>query len=137
MREDLIIPASEMWFTSSRSSGPGGQHVNKTSSRVSLHWNAAESSALTSEQRERLMERLAPRISKQGVLQIDVDTHRSQHRNRQTARQRLAELVRDALAEPKKRVPTKTPARANQRRLEEKSRRGTVKQLRKPPTTDD
>ena len=135
--EDVVIPASEMWFTASRSGGPGGQHVNTTSSRVTLHWDVANTSALGPSDKAPVMARLAGRISHQGVLQVDVDTERSQHQNRQTARKRLAEIVQKALTKPKKRVPTKIPESAKERRRQDKAKRGVVKQQRAPPECDD
>ena len=93
IKEDVIIPGSELNFTASRSGGPGGQHVNKTSSKVTLHWNAATTCALDGPARDRMIERLQPRLTSDGVLNINVDEERSQHRNRQIARSRLKEIV--------------------------------------------
>jgi ribosome-associated protein len=137
IKEGIAIPASELWFTASRSGGPGGQHVNKTSSRVTLHWHIGNSTALTSPEKVRVMTRLAGRISGDGVLQVDVDTERSQHRNLEIARERLAALVREALSTPKKRIPTRVSRQARQRRLDEKSHRSTTKKLRSKPGEND
>lgn len=128
--EDLEIPAWELWFTASRSGGPGGQHANKTSSRVSLHWAIATTTALDEVQRRRVMRRLASRIDGDGVIAIHAEDTPSQHRNRELARQRLAELVTAALVPPTRRVATR-PSRASQRRrVDAKKKRGALKRTR-------
>ncbi len=137
VREDVVIPASEMWFTAARSGGAGGQHVNKTSSRVTLHWHVESSAALTEAQRRRVMQRLAGRINQEGVLTVSVDTERSQYANLRIARERLADLIRSALRRQRKRIPTRVPKGAKERRLREKSKRTAVKQRRKPPGAED
>jgi ribosome-associated protein len=137
IREDFVIPAGELWFTASRSGGPGGQHVNKTNSKVTLYWDVTRTAAVTEELRERLLARLSARLTAEGVLMIDVDTERSQLRNRELARQRLATVVRGALREPKKRVPTKASRASQRRRLDAKTQRGKVKAARKPPSHDE
>ncbi|MEO5588921.1 MAG: alternative ribosome rescue aminoacyl-tRNA hydrolase ArfB [Gemmatimonadaceae bacterium] len=111
------IPRSELVIRTSRSSGAGGQHVNKTSSRVELAWNIHESAALTDDQRETLITRLASRLSEDGAIRVVSSDTRSQHRNRQTAERRLAELVARALVVRKKRKPTRRPRAANEARL--------------------
>ena len=143
MEEDLpvtdriTIPGSELSFTASRAGGPGGQHVNKTSTRVTLQWDVSGTDALDATQRARVMERLAGRIGKDGVLRVAAEDERSQHRNRQVARSRLAALVEQALHVPRKRIPTR-PSRASQkRRVEQKKRRGAIKKLRSGPPGDE
>jgi len=143
MEEDLpvtdriTIPGSELSFTASRAGGPGGQHVNKTSTRVTLQWDVSATDALGGTQRARVMERLAGRIGKDGVLRVSAEDERSQHRNRQVARSRLAALVEQALHVPRKRIPTR-PTRASQkRRVEQKKRRGAIKKLRSDPPGDE
>ncbi|MCU0665290.1 MAG: aminoacyl-tRNA hydrolase [Myxococcota bacterium] len=137
IRDDFLIPGHELWFTASRSGGPGGQHVNKTNSRVTLHWDLAHTTVVDEELRERLLLRLGHRLTAQGVLMVDVDTERSQFRNRELARQRLAQLVRAALREPRKRVPTKATQGSHRRRLAAKTLRGKIKQARQRPTGAD
>lgn len=137
IRDDIVIPSHELWFTASRSGGPGGQHVNKTNSRVTLYWDAIHTTALTEQQKTRVLMRLASRLNQDGVLLVDVDTERSQHRNREIARLRLAELVRGALREPRKRIPTKVTAGAKRRRLEAKTQRSALKRARKRPSDKD
>lgn len=137
IRDDIVIPAGELRFTASRSGGPGGQHVNTTSSRVILQWNVDTSACLSEGQRARIKEKLRNRISLEGFLQVAVDTERSQYQNQQTARERLAALVRTALLVPKKRIPTKTTKGATKRRLEQKHRIARIKQARMNPHGDE
>lgn len=129
----LSIPRAELDFQASRSGGPGGQHANTTASRIQLRWNVDESDSLTERRRQLIHSRLANRIDSSGTLQIAVDTHRSQHRNREEAVQRFAELVRDALRPRKKRKKTRRTRASNERRLKKKKRRGRKKELRKKP----
>jgi ribosome-associated protein len=125
----LTIPAGELRERFSRSSGPGGQSVNTTDSRVTLSWDVAGTTALTEPRRARVLERLAPRLV-DGVLSVTSETERSQLMNRREARERLAALVLKALAPPKTRRPTKPTKGSQRRRLEEKKRRGETKRLR-------
>jgi ribosome-associated protein len=126
----LTIPEEEMEFVASRSGGPGGQNVNKVSSRVTLRFDLEKSSALSAEQRERIRARLSSRINKEGVLQVTSQRTRSQEFNREDARERFAELGRGALHREKKRVATKTTRAAKEQRLEEKRKRTRVKRAR-------
>lgn len=123
----LKIPMSEFSFVASRASGAGGQHVNKTSSRVTLRWNVETSSALAPLIREKVREKLAKRIDATGVLQIHVETHRSQLRNRELALERLRELILKALERQKARRVTKPTKAAKKRRLESKKRQSQKK----------
>jgi ribosome-associated protein len=124
------IPSSELEFIASRSGGPGGQHANRTASRIQLRWNVLRSPSLSDGRREMILSRLENRIDQDGVLQVTVDTHRSQHRNRDEAMERLAELVRHALRPQKKRKQTKRTRTSNERRLRNKKHRGRLKKLR-------
>ena len=134
---NLIIPAAELQEQVSTSGGPGGQHANKTSTRVSLRWNVPASAVLTDTQRARLMERLASRLTRDGDLLVHADDTRSQADNRALARQRLAATITAALHRPKPRKPTR-PTRASQRRrVESKKRRGAVKRGRGRVQDDD
>lgn len=126
----IEIPMEELWFSTARSSGPGGQHVNKVETRVSLSFDLRGSPSLGSEQKERIEERLASRVTKAGVLRVTAQRHRSQAANRKLALERFAELLREALAEATPRRPTKVPPRAVRRRLERKRRQGERKRLR-------
>lgn len=129
----LLIPADELEVRASRAGGPGGQHVNTTSSRVELRWDVRSSSALTDEQRSRLLERLAPRLTSAGVLVLHASEHRSQHRNREAALARLATIVAEALEVPRERRATRPTRGARRRRLEEKRARSATKELRRRP----
>lgn len=142
MSEDLTInarvtiPAAELEYTASRSSGPGGQHVNTTDSRIQLRWNVEESASLTDAQRARLRRALASRLTEGGDLLVACDTHRSQRRNREEAAQRLAQLVREALIPPKPRRKTRPTQASRERRLQEKKKRADVKKGRGKPVQD-
>lgn len=120
VNDEITIPEWEVWYTASRSGGPGGQHVNKTSSRITLHWIPASSSVFSSEQKARIAARLRGRINKDGELQVDVDEHRSQLRNRELAQERLAVLLAEALVTQKRRKPTRPTRGSVERRLQAK-----------------
>lgn len=124
------LPRSELTFRASRSGGPGGQHVNTTASRIQLAWDIARSPSLSERRRQLLLARLSSRLDGEGVLQLTVDTHRSQHRNREEAVERLVTLVGEALRPVKRRKATRPPAASKEKRLREKKRRGEVKKLR-------
>ncbi|MEX2328130.1 MAG: alternative ribosome rescue aminoacyl-tRNA hydrolase ArfB [Nitriliruptoraceae bacterium] len=129
----VVIPGSELIVRAVRSSGPGGQGVNTTDSRVELRWSVRDSAVLTDAERARLLERLAPRLTTDGVLILRADEHRSQHRNRDAARVRLRAIVGEAIEEPTSRRATRPSRSARRRRLESKRRRGEVKRLRRRP----
>lgn len=143
MNDDLpipngpTIPAAELSWSASRASGPGGQHVNKTSTRITLEWSVAGSAVLDGAQRARLLDKLAGRITNEGVLQVHVDESRSQLRNRELAAQRLAALVGNALQKPRKRRPTRPSRRAEERRLKAKKAKGEKKARRQAPIPRD
>ena len=137
VRRGLVIPAAELQESASRSSGPGGQHVNKSSTRVTLRWNIESSPTLSDRQRARLMSQLAQRLTRDGALVIHAGRARSRVRNRERARERLVELVSAGLAMPRKRVATRPSAGARTRRLQQKKRRSAVKSARRPPRDDD
>lgn len=128
--DSLDIPEEELGFTTSRSSGPGGQNVNKVSTRVTLLWDVRSSPSVSEEQRELLCQRLAGRINSQGVLRVVSQRHRTQLANREAASRRFVGLVAGALAEAPARVPVKIPASCDAKRLEEKRRRGRQKRER-------
>jgi ribosome-associated protein len=134
--DGLVIPAAELVERFSRSSGPGGQSVNTTDSRVELSWDIARSSALTPAQRARLLKRLAARLT-DATVTISASEHRSQLLNRNAARARLGMLLADALAPPPPaRRPTRPSRAAKQRRLDAKRRRGEIKAGRGRPSLD-
>jgi ribosome-associated protein len=128
--DGLVIPAAELVERFSRSPGPGGQSVNTSDTRVQLEYDVGASSALSERQRERALERLSGRLT-DGRLVVVASEHRSQHRNRTAARERLAEELRSALAPPPPaRRPTKPTRGAQRRRLDAKRQRGETKALR-------
>ena len=127
----LSIPRSELDVRVSRASGAGGQHVNKTSSRVEIFWNIPGSRAISEEQRARLLEKLASKLTTEGSVRVVASDMRSQSRNRDLAEERLADLVRRALIVPRKRRPTKPTRAAKEARLESKKRHSNKKRSRK------
>ena len=132
----LTIPASELSWRFSRSSGPGGQHVNTSDSRASVSWNIAASAVLSDSQRQLLLTRLQRRLI-DGVVTVTASEQRSQLRNREMALTRLAGLVADGLApEAAKRRKTKPTRGSNYRRLDAKKQRAATKQQRRRPPAD-
>ena len=136
VNESLVIPRAELAMRATRASGAGGQHVNKTSSRIEISWNIRESRALTDADRERLLDRLASRLSEEGAIRTVASDTRSQLRNREAAERRLAETIAKALIVQKKRRPTRRPRAANEARLTEKKKHSDRKRERKRPLTD-
>lgn len=129
----LVIPAGELAERFSRASGPGGQGVNTTDSRVQLSFDVATSTALSDSQRSRALRRLAPRLDGT-VLTVDASEYRSQARNRASARERLAALLRDAVVpDAPPRRPTRPSRGSIDRRLTSKRRRGELKRQRERP----
>ena len=124
------ISESEMSFTASRSGGPGGQNVNKVSTKVTLSFDVRGSTTLSEEQKQVIMARLASRINKEGVLQIASQRTRSQELNRLDALERFSELIRRALTRQRPRIKTRVSAQAKERRLDEKRKRGLTKEIR-------
>ena len=134
--EGLTIPAAELDWRFSRSSGPGGQHVNTSDSRVQLSWNIADSVVLSESQRGQLLGRLGRRLTA-GRITVTVSAQRSQLRNRETALEHLGELVRDALAPPAPLRRATRPTRGSARRhLAGKKRRSETKQQRQRPSAE-
>jgi ribosome-associated protein len=133
----IVIPDHELEFQASRAGGPGGQHVNKTATRIEVRWNVRLSHAIDEEQRQRLLTRLASRLDGDGWLRVVAADTRSQLRNREAARERLTALVGKALVRPNQRRKTKTPAAERQKRLETKRRRGQLKATRRRVKTDE
>jgi ribosome-associated protein len=133
----LRLPLAELEYRATRSGGPGGQHVNTSSTRIEVWWDVRSSPALTEEQRGRLLERLASRLDGEGRLRIVASESRSQLRNREAATERLRETVAAGLAVPKTRKRTKPSRPARVARLEAKRRRSATKRDRRPPTRED
>jgi ribosome-associated protein len=130
--DELAIPLAELEFRATRAGGPGGQHVNTSSTRIELLWNAVESPSLTDAQRARITERLANRIDGGGVLRLSASSSRSQHQNREEATARLQRLVGEALKERKARKRTRPPRAAKEARLKSKKKRAETKRSRAP-----
>ena len=133
----LTIPAWELTYSTSRASGAGGQHVNTTDSRVTLCWYPARCSVLDERQKARVTRALRSRLTSDGALQISAQDERSQHRNRDIARERLAALLMEALKVRKRRKKTRPSRGAVERRLTAKRVSSEKKKLRKKPTHDD
>jgi ribosome-associated protein len=133
----LRLPFSELEYRASRSGGPGGQHVNTSSTRIELWWDVANSPNLTPEQRELLLQRLSPRLDSSGRLRLVASSSRSQLRNREAVTERLRSVVAAALVVRKKRKPSKPSAAAKAARLEAKRRRAATKQRRRAPIPDE
>ncbi|WP_159614622.1 alternative ribosome rescue aminoacyl-tRNA hydrolase ArfB [Glutamicibacter sp. JC586] len=134
--DSLVIPSSELSWNFSRSTGPGGQHVNTSDSRVELSWVVASSRALTAWQRERLLQKLSSKLVS-GAVVIRASQERSQWRNRQIAMDKLAQLIAKALApDAPKRKATKPTKGSVRRRITAKTNRSVTKQLRRKPGRD-
>lgn len=127
----LSIPPAELTVRATRAGGPGGQHVNTSSTRVELTWDARHSPMLSDADRARLEEKLASRLDSRGVLRVIAADTRSQAQNRELALERLAALVRAALVIPRKRRATKPTHGSKERRLETKKRRSSAKKDRR------
>lgn len=131
INDKLALPAAELQFRFTTGGGPGGQHVNKTATRVTLLFDVANSPSLDEATRACLLDRLASRLDRRGVLHVDVQESRSQWQNRATAVARLQQLLAEALTVQPERRPTRPSRRARQERLAEKKRHGAVKQERR------
>jgi len=130
VKNGITIPLHELEITTSRSGGAGGQHVNKTDTRITVRWNVIKTQALTDEQRARVLENLKSRLTVEGDLIINNSTSRSQQQNKEKALEQLAYEVRKALYVPKKRIATRVSKAKKEARLDSKARRGNIKKLR-------
>lgn len=132
----VSVPRAELDFRATRSGGPGGQHVNTSSTRVELVWDVANSPSLTEQQRARVLEKLSNRINAAGQLLLADSGSRSQHQNREAVVERFVQIVAEALHVPKRRKRTRPPKAAKERRLKAKKQRSEVKRLRGPVDID-
>ena len=130
VNRSLVIPASELEWRFSASSGPGGQNVNTSNSRAEVRFDVASSPSLNDSQRARLIAKLGDEV------RVVSQTERSQLRNRNAARERLAQRLREALVVPRSRRPTRPTRGSVERRLESKSKRSETKRTRRPPPVD-
>jgi ribosome-associated protein len=137
INDALWIPRAELGYKATRSGGPGGQHVNTSSSRVELTWNVGASPSITDEQRALIQTKLANRISGEGVLLIAASDERSQHQNKELVTERFAELIRRALVVPKARRKTRMPRAAKEARLRDKKQRSETKRGRGAIRSDE
>jgi ribosome-associated protein len=133
----IKIPLADLDFQFVRSSGPGGQHVNKTNSKVQLFWNVAESEIIGRNLKLRFMDKYANQISTAGVLLIESQTHRDQHLNKRVALQKLQKMIRSVARPPKPRKPTKPTKASKRKRLENKAQQSEKKKKRQPPKMED
>ena len=133
---NLSIPRAELEFRASRAGGPGGQHVNTSSTRVQLFWNVPASAVLTAEQRALLAQRLGARIDRRGTVRVAASAYRSQARNREAAEERLAQLLRRALAVAKPRLKTRPGQNVAEARLRAKRVLSEKKRRRRELDTD-
>ena len=136
MNLDLEGITSELSYKATRSSGSGGQHVNKVSTKIELHFNIRESQFLNEFQKTKLLSALANRVTKNGILVMSCGESRSQLRNKTTVTQRFHELLKTSLKKRKKRKATRIPNAVKQKRLASKRKHSEKKAQRKPPKLD-
>lgn len=131
INKNVYVNDNEIEYVYTRSSGPGGQNVNKVSTGVQLRFDILKSGSLNGEIKRRLVNLAGSRLTKSGVLIINSTGHRTQYQNKQDALNRFVELVRKSVVKPPKRAKTKPPARSKLKRLREKKKRSELKKLRK------
>jgi ribosome-associated protein len=134
---DTIIPEHELEIATSRAGGPGGQHVNKTSTRITVRWNVKNSAAFTDEQKERIINKLQSQLTTEGDIIVHNSSSRSQAHNKKMARAQLIKLLSKALHVPKKRRATRIPQGAQESRLRGKAHRSDIKKMRSSKISND
>lgn len=130
IKNGVIIPHQELEITASRAGGPGGQHVNKSSTRITVRWNVKETTALDDEQKKRVLKNLQAELTTEGDIILSSGASRSQQQNKKEALERLVYKVRAALHIPKKRMKTKLSLAKKETRFQEKKRWGALKKMR-------
>ena len=130
IKNGIVIPGHELELTTSKASGPGGQHVNKTDTRITIRWNVEKTSALNEKQKERVLQNLQARLTSDGDLIVNNSSSRSQQQNKEQALTQLAHQIRKALYIPKKRMQTRVPRAAKESRLRTKTHRSKIKKMR-------
>lgn len=131
IKNGIVIPKHELEFTASRAGGPGGQHVNKASTKITIRWNVKNTQALNPEQKQRVLERLVHQLTTEGDLIIHSSSSRSQQQNKDMGLKKLAQTIRKALVVPRKRIATQVPQGVQEKRLQEKKRRSEKLKQRK------
>lgn len=137
IKNGIVIPEHELEITTSRSGGAGGQHVNKTDTRITVRWNVKNTQALNDEQKERVLQKLHTQLTTEGDLIVHNSQSRSQQQNKKIALAQLANQVAQALTIPKKRKKTKISKSAKEARLQTKTHRSTLKKLRSKKIHED
>ena len=130
IQEGIVIPGHELEFATSRAGGPGGQHVNKSNTRITVRWNLVDTSALDENQKNRVLNKLANELTTEGEIIIHNASSRSQMQNKKAALSLLAEKIRNALHVPKKRMKSKMPKGAKEARLQSKKKHSALKKSR-------
>ncbi len=130
VKNGVVIPGHEIEITASGAGGPGGQHVNKAATKITVRWNVNNTKALTDIQKERVLKNLESRLTADGDLVISNSSTRSQVQNKKKALEILAKTVKKALYVPKRRMKTRIPKEKKEARLQEKKRRAEVKKMR-------
>jgi ribosome-associated protein len=137
VNSEVTIPRSELTYRATRAGGPGGQHVNTSSTKVELAWDVSGSPSVTDEQRARIAEKLATRIAEDGVLRLTSAGSRSQHQNKEDVTERFGKMIAQALHKPKPRRKTKPSRASKEARLKSKKKRAETKSRRGPISADE
>ncbi len=137
IKNGIVIPGHELEITTSRGGGPGGQHVNKTSTRISVRWNIKNTTALNDTQKERVLNKLQAQLTSDGDIIVHNSSSRSQQQNKKNALDTLAKRISKALHVPKKRMKTKMPKGVKEARLQTKKQRGELKKMRGKKIQED
>lgn len=137
LKNGIVIPGHEFEITTSRAGGPGGQHVNKTDTRITVRWNVNNTRALEEYQKERIIEKLQARLTSEGDLIVHNSASRSQLQNKKLAFAQLAREINKALYVPKKRMATGPSKSVKEARLQEKAHKSTIKKMRSKKNYED